>query len=299
MRSIVTGGNGFIGGHIVDELIERGHRVTVIDDLSSPFHEKFYYNDSAVYLKIDINDSNIADFFRRADYVFHLAAESRIQPTIEDPVLACQTNYVGTANILQQAREGGVKRVMFSSTSAGYGLQPPPHHEGLADDPLNPYSVTKVAAEKLCKMYHDLFGLESVVFRYFNVYGPREPVKGQYAPVVGRFLRQRENGEMLTVVKPGIQTRDFIHVKDIVRANMAAMEADSECANGQVFNIGTGRNISVRNLAYRIGGPVNWLPERQGEAKSTLADITKSKNMLNWEPQENLEEYIERELTKQ
>ena len=188
---------------------------------------------------------------------------------------------------------------MFSATSAAYGLQPPPHWEGLAPDPLNPYSVTKVAAEKLCKMYYDLFGLHSVVFRYFNVYGPREPVKGQYAPVIGRFLRLREKGEPITVVRPGNQSRDFVHVNDIVRANMAAMECDDEHANGQVFNVGTGKNISVLDLAYRISNEISWLPERDGEADSTLADISKSKNILGWEPQEDLEEYINKELTKQ
>ena len=298
MKSIVTGGNGFIGGHIVDELVDRDHKVTVIDNLSSPFHEKFHYNDAASYMRMDINDSSVKDFFNEVDYVFHLAAESRIQPTIEDPVLACQTNYVGTANILQYAREAGVKRVMFSSTSSAYGLQPPPHNESLTPDPLNPYSVTKVGAERLCKMYHDLFGLETVVFRYFNVYGPREPVKGQYAPVVGRFLKQQAAGELLTVVKPGTQTRDFIHVRDVVRANMAAMEADSQAANGDVYNIGTGENISIKALAYRIKSAINWLPEREGEAKSTLADISKSKKMLGWEPRENLEKYIEKLLTR-
>jgi len=298
MKSIVTGGNGFIGGHIVDELVKRGHKVTVIDNLSSPFHEKFHYNDQALYLKFDINDPTVKDFFEGVDYVFHLAAESRIQPTIEDPVLACQTNYVGTANVLQYAREAGAKRVMFSSTSSAYGLQPPPHRESLTPDPLNPYSVTKVGAERLCKMYHDLFGLETVVFRYFNVYGPREPVKGQYAPVVGRFLKQQAAGELLTVVKPGTQTRDFVHVNDIVRANIAAMEASSEAANGDVYNIGTGESISIKALAQRIKSAINWLPERQGEAKHTLADISKSKKMLNWEPQENLEEYIEKLLTR-
>ncbi|MBC8395277.1 MAG: NAD-dependent epimerase/dehydratase family protein [Bacteroidetes bacterium] len=298
MKSIVTGGNGFIGGHIVDALIEKGHKVTVIDNLSSPFHEKFHYNDQALYLKLDINDPTVKGFFEGVDYVFHLAAESRIQPTIEDPVLACQTNYVGTANVLQYAREAGAKRVMFSSTSSAYGLQPPPHRESLTPDPLNPYSVTKVSAERLCKMYHDLFGLETVVFRYFNVYGPREPVKGQYAPVVGRFLKQQAAGELLTVVKPGTQTRDFVHVNDIVRANIAAMEAGSEVANGDVYNIGTGESISIKALAQRIKSAINWLPERQGEAKHTLADISKSKKMLNWEPQEDLEEYIKNYLTQ-
>ena len=310
MRAIVTGGAGFIGGHIVDELITRNHEVVVIDNESSPFHDKFYHNPSAEYFKLNILDEKIGKLFKNIDYVFHLAAESRIQPTIENPCLAAATNYLGTCKILKLSYENGIKRVLYSSTSSAYGLLPAPHTENLKVDCLNPYSYTKVAGEQLCKMYHKMFGLSTIIFRYFNVYGPREPVKGQYAPVVGRFLKQYRSGKKMTVVNPGTQSRDYVHVSDIVKANMLASECTNKGAFGQVFNIGTGKSWSVLGLARLIAADslideesieehIEWLPERQGEAEETLAHTYKSECYLNFKAEKKLEDYIKEELTKQ
>ena len=224
LKALVTGGAGFIGSNLVDSLVELGWDVIVIDDLSSEAHEQFYFNDKVEYHKISIVDfDKIRPLFKGVHTVFHLAAESRIQPAINNPTYAVRVNSVGTCNVLQSAREAGVNRVVYSSTSSAYGLSnTPPLSEDMPDDCLNPYSVSKVSGEKLCKMYSDLFGLETITFRYFNVYGPRQCTRGQYSPVIGLFLRHKENGEPMTVVGDGLQTRDYTHVDDVVRANSLA-----------------------------------------------------------------------------
>ena len=296
MKSLVTGGSGFIGSHIVDKLIELDHDVVVIDNESSEVHENFYYNEDASYYKIDIaNYESTKELYEGVDYVFHCAAESRIQPAILNPLLAVRTNTLGTATVLQCSREAGVKKVMYSSTSSGYGLKnTPPLNELMPDDCLNPYSVSKVSGEKMCKMYTDLFGLKTIIFRYFNVYGPREPLKGVYAPVVGLFLRQAAKGEPLTIVPDGHQRRDFTHVIDVVNANICAMRLDNHNNYGEVFNVGTGRNHSVRELAAMISDNTIDIEPRVGEARITLADNEKIKQVFGWEPTQRIEDYIAR-----
>jgi UDP-glucose 4-epimerase len=297
MKSIVTGGAGFIGSHLVDKLIELGHEVVVIDNESSEVHDHFYYNDSATYYKIDIADyCGIRPLFEGVDFVFHLAAESRIQPAINNPLLCFQTNAYGTGVILQCAREAKVKKVIYSSTSSAYGLKNQiPLSETMPDDCLNPYSVAKVAGEKMCKMYTDLFGLPTIIFRYFNVYGPREPLKGSYAPVVGLFLRQNKAGETMTIVGDGTQRRDFTHVCDVVDANIRAMNYEGQL-HGTVFNVGTGKNNSVLELAKMIGDNIEFIPPRPAESKETLADNSKITKEFGWQPTQNIEDYIKESL---
>ncbi|NHJ32326.1 MAG: NAD-dependent epimerase/dehydratase family protein, partial [Asgard group archaeon] len=247
MKSLVTGGAGFIGSHLVDKLLEMGHEVVVIDNESAESNEEFYWNDKAQNYKYDIRDyENTRPLYEGVDYVFHTAAEARIQPAILNPIEAVSVNCVGTVTVLQCAREANVKKVMYSSTSSGYGFNEPPNNEDQRDDCLNPYSVSKVAGEKLCKMYNDLFGLKTVFFRYFNVYGERQPLRGQYAPVIGIFLRQRGDGETLTIVGDGEQRRDFTHVSDVVSANVlaATVEVD-DSSYGQMYNVGNSINYSI------------------------------------------------------
>jgi UDP-glucose 4-epimerase len=299
MKIMVTGGCGFIGSNLVDKLIEDGHQVIVIDDESATCHNKFYYNHRAFYFKYDISDYvNTRPLYDDVDCVFHMAAESRIQPALDNPLQTVKTNTLGTATVLQCSREAGVKRVMYSSTSAAYGLNDSPQFEGMNEDCLNPYSVAKIAGEKLCRMYSDLFGLQTVVFRYFNVYGPREPIKGPYSPVVGLFLRQHKNGEHLTITDDGGQKRDFIHVGDVVQANIQAMKMlpSWNYDFGTPINIGTGENYSILELAQMISDKIDFIPRRAGEARETLAVVDKAKNVLGWNAKNKITDYIEEQL---
>jgi UDP-glucose 4-epimerase len=294
MKSLVTGGAGFIGSNLVDRLLELGHEVVVIDNEYSDAHDQFYWNDNAQNYKYDIRDyKNTRQLYDGVDYVFHIAAEARIQPAILNPIEAVSINSVGTCTVLQCAREAGVKRVIYSSTSSAYGMNQSPNVETQIDDCLNPYSVSKVNGEKLCKMYTSLYGLPTILFRYFNVYGERQPLKGQYAPVVGIFLRQKEVGEPLTIVGDGNHRRDFTHVRDVVRANILAAikEVDSD-AFGQVYNVGTGNNYSVNQIARMISDNTINIAPRPGESRVTLANNQKLRRTFGWEPTMKLEDWI-------
>jgi len=293
MKALVTGGAGFIGSHIVDKLIDMGYEVIVIDNEYSD-NEQFYWNEKAKNYKYDICDyTHTRPLYDSVDYVFHCAAEARIGPAIKNPVNAMNINVIGTCTVLQCSCEAKVKRVMYSSTSSGYGLNDYPNTETQSDDCLNPYSVSKVSGEKICKMYTDLYNLPTIIFRYFNVYGERSPQKGQYAPVIGIFLRQHAAGESLTVVGGGEQRRDFVYVGDVVRANiMAAISNPDPEAFGQVYNVGTGKNYSVNEIAEQISDRIINITSRPGEAKTSLADISKIKKTFGWEPKTKLENWI-------
>ena len=296
-KIIITWGAGFIGSHLVDKLVELGNEVIVIDNESANSNDSFFWNERAKNYKYDICDyEKIRPLFDKVDYVFHLAAEARIQPTLENPILAAKTNTVGTCTILQCAKEANIKRVIYSSTSSAYGIvNKPPLDEDMLDDCLNPYSVTKVSGEKLCKMYTKLFGLDTIIFRYFNVYGPREPLKGSYAPLVGIFLRQYKAGEPMTIVGDGEQRRDFTHVDDVVQANInaALFLNNPNPASGEVINVGTGTNYSVNDIANMIGGATVNIPARDGEARETLANTTKLQALLGFKPKSRLKDYID------
>jgi len=294
MKSLVTGGAGFIGSNLVDRLLELGHEVVVIDNEYSDAHDQFYWNDKAQNYKYDIRDyQNTRPLYDGVDYVFHIAAEARIQPAILNPIEAVSINSVGTCTVLQCSREVGVKRVIYSSTSSAYGMNQSPNVETQIDDCLNPYSVSKVNGEKLCKMYTSLYGLPTIVFRYFNVYGERQPLKGQYAPVIGIFLRQRESGDPLTIVGDGNQRRDFTYVGDVVNANILAAikEVDSDYF-GQVYNVGTGNNHSVNEIVGMISDNTVNIPPRPGESRVTLANNQKLRSTFDWEPTMKLEDWI-------
>ena len=301
MRSLVTGGAGFIGSHLVDKLIEMGHQVTVVDNESSICNEQFYWNDKAWNVKADISDAQVMEQvfncvnegMPKIDYVFHLAAYSRIQIALNNPIGCVKTNVLGTTTLLQLAREHGVRAFVNSSTSSSYGLKNlPPLREDMTPDCLNPYSVSKVAAENMCKMYSDLFDLNVVNLRYFNVYGERQPLIGQYAPVVGLFLEQWKRGEPLTIVGDGEQRRDFTHVRDVVRANIAAAE-QANYIKGEIINVGTGTNHSVNQVANMISTDYKFIPPRPAEARVTLADITKAKTLLGYMPSIELSDWID------
>ena len=303
MRSLVTGGAGFIGSHLVDKLLEMGHQVTVVDNESSICNQKFYWNDKAWNVKADISDAQVMEQvfscvnegMPKIDWVFHLAAYSRIQIALKNPVGCVRTNVLGTTTLLQNACQHGVKAFVNSSTSSSYGLKnEPPLREDMTPDCLNPYSVSKVAAENVCKMYSDLFDLNTVSLRYFNVYGDRQPLVGQYAPVIGLFLEQWKKHEAFTIVGDGEQRRDFTHVDDVVKANIAAAERASDIS-GELINVGTGTNYSVNEIADMICNQYtkNFIPPRPAEARVTLADISKAKKLLGYMPSIEISDWID------
>jgi UDP-glucose 4-epimerase len=295
--SIVTGGAGFIGSHIVEKLLQLEHMVVVIDNEYSD-NDNFHWRKDTLNVNIDITDyKGLKKAFTGADYIFHCAAEARIGPAIENPLNALNINTMGTCNVLQCAREVGAKKVLYSSTSSGYGLNEAPNIETQPDDCLNPYSVSKIAGEKLCKMYTDLYGLNTIIFRYFNVFGERAPRKGQYAPVTGIFLRQKEAGESLTIVGDGEQRRDYIYVKDVANANiMAAISNPDDDAYGQVYNVGSGKNYSVNEIASFISDDTINIPPRIGEARNSLANIDKIQKTFAWKPEVDVEQWIKTQL---
>lgn len=306
---VVTGGCGFIGSHMVDKLVSLGHKVYVIDNLSAKSNEFFYKNDSSnviYYHSIDISNVNeVAKIFDviysnpngSIDAVFHFAAEARIQPMIKNPKMAVDVNTIGTINILEMCRRYNIRRMVHSSTSSVYGNgQTMPLKETATRNPLNPYSISKACAEDFCKMYHDLWALDVVILRYFNVFGERQPIKGTYAPVVGKFLRQLENGEALTVVGDGSQKRDFTWVGDIIEANYTVAMSNFELG-GQIINVGTGENVSIIDLAKGISDDVWFCEKRPGEAKETLADNSKMVS-IGWKPTKTIKEWVVENIGK-
>ena len=296
MKCLVTGGAGFIGSNLVDRLISLDYDVIVIDNESAKENEKFYWNQNAKNYTYDICDyGKIKPLFNNVDYVFHLAAQSRIQPSIIDPSYTFKVNCEGTLNILNAARENNVSKIIYSSTSSFYGLKNTvPSKEEMSRDCLNPYSYTKIFGEDLCKMYYQLYGMNIFVLRYFNVYGERQPTKGQYAPVIGIFQRQFKNNQKMTIVGDGMQRRDYTHVQDVVSANIKII--DNNLNGFETFNVGTGINYSVLEIAEMIGGSYEFIPKRKGEAKETLADISKINKMLNWNPSITIKDWMKNNI---
>lgn len=293
--AVVTGGAGFIGSHLTDTLVERGFDVHVIDNLSGGKKENV--SPKAVFHNADIrNLESIKPIIEGAVYVFHLAALPRVQYSIEHPVETNEVNVGGTLNVLIAAKEGGVKRVIYSASSSAYGDQKKmPLVETMVPNPKSPYGLQKYVGELYAKVWNTVHGLETISLRYFNVYGPRLNPDGAYALVIGKFLKQRKVGKPLTIWGDGTQTRDFTHVRDVVRANLLAAES-TKVGKGEVINIGAGRNFSVSDLAKRIGGPVALEPPRI-ELHDTLADNSLARKLLGWKPEVTLEAGI-KELKK-
>ena len=280
-KVIVTGGAGFIGSHLVDSLIEKQYDVQVIDIINE---KKDYLNPNAKYINADIRKLNeIEPIIKNAKFVFHLAAMPRVQFSIEHPKETNEINVSGTLNVLIAAKEGRVKRVIFSSSSSVYGDQDIlPLKETLFPRPKSPYALHKYIGELYCKLWSEIYGLETVSLRYFNVYGPRLDPEGAYPLVIGKFLKQRKEGKALTITGDGNQTRDFTHVKDIVNANLLAAESKN-IGKGESINIGAGNNISINKVAELIGGNIEYIPARL-EPKDTLADNSLALELLGWKP---------------
>ena len=298
-KCVVVGGCGFIGSHIVDALHKLGDEIVVIDDLSATENEDFYFHSDVSrvsYHRLDISKDDCSHLFSGASTVFHLAARSRIQPTISSPSECFEVNVVGTQRVLEWSRMNSVRRVIYSGTSSLYGHQNSiPFLPNMPADCLNPYSMSKWMGEQVCKLYSQLYGVQSIVLRYFNVYGPREPIKGKYAPVVGLFKRQASNGVPMTIVGDGTQRRDFTYISDVVDANICAMNMQGTNSGSglfKIYNVGTGINYSINEVANMIGNNIEYIDSRPAEVHETLADINDTVNELGWKPVKKLEDMI-------
>tara|TARA_B100000686_G_scaffold355395_1_gene474779 strand:+ start:22163 stop:23065 length:903 start_codon:yes stop_codon:yes gene_type:complete len=284
MKVIVTGGAGFIGSTLVDELIKHNHEVIVIDNLSTGTEK--YLNQKARFIECDISNDEQFEyaeyFFDGVDVVFHTAAMPRVQPSIEDPVRYHEVNVLGTLKLLMACRDNNVKRFVFSSSSSVYGNPKTlPAVEGHELNPLSPYALNKQMGEQYCKIFNELYGIETVALRYFNVYGDRQPTEGAYCLVMGIFLNQLINGEKLTINGDGEQRRDFTYVGDVVDANIKAAYANLD--KFEVFNIGAGSSKSVNHVADLFDcDRIHRDPVI--EPRELQADITKAKNILGWKP---------------
>jgi UDP-glucose 4-epimerase len=274
-KAVVTGGKGFIGTHLVSTLRQEGWNVFVLD---RP--------------EYDIRDrDSLRNIFDDTDVVFHTAALPRVQYSIEHPEETHEVNVTGTLNVLLAAKEAGVKKVVYSASSSAYGDQDiMPLVEDMLARPKSPYGLQKYIGEHLCRVFAEVYGLPTVSLRYFNVYGPGASAEGAYALVIAKFLQQRLEGKPMTITGDGQQTRDFTHVRDVVRANILAAQ-NSKVGKGEVINIGAGNNVSVKRIAELIGGSVEHIAPRL-EPRHTRADISRAKKLLNWEPNISLEEGI-------
>lgn len=280
---LVTGGAGFIGSHLTDALIGKGLRVRVLDNFSTG--ERANLNPRAQLVEGDIRDpETIKSAFIGVDCVFHTAALARVPLSIARPLETHMVNAVGTLNVLMAARDHEVRRVVYSGSSSVYGDQSElPLREAMKPNPLNPYALQKLMGEEYTRLFHQMFGLETLTLRYFNVFGPRMTVEGTYVTVISVFLRARAAGQPLTIHGDGEQTRDFTHVRDVVRANLLAM--DCAIADGRALNIGQGRNLSINQIAAMFGGPTVRGPARAGDARHTLADFSAAEKVLGWRPE--------------
>jgi UDP-glucose 4-epimerase len=286
----VTGGAGFIGSNLVDALIEQGYDVHIIDNLSGGKIENVNKK-AKLHIKDITNLKDIEPLFKGVQYVFHLAALPRVQYSIEFPAETNMVNVTGTLNVLICSQKAGVKRVIYSASSSAYGDQKVlPLLETFKAMPKSPYGLQKYIGELYCKVWNDVYGLETVSLRYFNVYGHRNSAEGAYALVIAKFIEQKKRGEEMTITGSGKQTRDFTNVKDVARANILAMTS-KKVGKGEVINIGAGRNVSINKVAQIIGGRVKYIPARF-EPKNTLADNSLAKKLLGWVPKVSLEEGI-------
>lgn len=287
---LVTGGAGFIGANIVRKLVGRGDTVRVLDNyIGGNIPER--HVEGVEYINGDIrNVVDVENAMRGMNGVFHLAAVPRVTYSVEHPIETNDHNVTGTLNILVAARDAGVKRVVFSTSSSIYGGNKGEVavNEDMKFEPKSPYALQKLAGQEYCRIFSELFGLETVALCYFNIYGPLMDPNGAYALVIGKFLLQRKNNEPLTICGDGENYRDYTHVDDVVAANISAMES-AKVGKGDLINIGNNSPYSVNQLADLIGGERVFIASRPGDVRYTKADYGRAKELLGWEPTIHLE----------
>jgi UDP-glucose 4-epimerase len=300
---VVTGGGGFIGSHIVEELIRRKQTVKVIDNFSTGKRENVKpFESAAEIIEADLADSgNLAPLLKGADYVIHQAAIPSVPKSIIDPVRSHHANVDGTLRMLLAARDAGVRRVVYASSSSLYGDSPTlPKHEGMAPNPLSPYGAQKLFGEMYCQVFTRAYGLETVSLRYFNVFGPRQDRTSQYSGVLALFIPAVLEGRPPKVYGDGLQSRDFTYVQNVVEANLLACTAPGVA--GEVFNIACGDRITVNSMLQQINkitgkdiAPIYAEP-RAGDIKHSHADITKAREKLGYKPLVSFEEGLGRTI---
>ena len=300
MRALVTGGAGFIGSHICQELLSRGHQVLAVDNLASgrlENFEEFVDTKNFEFKKVDILDRDgLLPLFKGADWVFHMAGLADIVPSIEKPELYFDVNVKGTLNVLEAAKNAGVKRFTYAASSSSYGIPeeyPTPETTPIA--PQYPYALTKYLGEELVLHWSQTYKLPAVSLRLFNVYGPRSRTSGTYGAVFGIFLAQKLNHKPYTVVGDGKQTRDFTFVTDVADAFILAAESD---LNGEFLNVGSGNTYSVNRLVELLDGDVEYIPKRPGEPNCTFADVSKIERLLGWKAKVPFEKGVQKMIEK-
>lgn len=302
MRTCVTGGAGFIGSNLVDRLVSDGHEVVVLDNLSAGTRENLVDSiDSIRFVEGDVRDPDAVEVaVEGCEVVYHMAALASVQISVDDPFEATDVNVGGTLGVLLASRDAGVRRVVFASSSSVYGDTPVlPTDESMPTSPLSPYAASKVAGEAYVRAFDASFGLEGVSLRYFNVYGPRQSPGSQYAAVVPLFLQAMSQGRPPTIHGDGGQTRDFTFVGDVADALVLAATAPE--ARGAAMNIGGGgQSVSILELATLIAEVVGWegepvhVPSRTGDVRDSLADVSRARKLLGWEPKTSLRTGIAR-----
>jgi UDP-glucose 4-epimerase len=289
MKVVVTGGSGFIGSHVVDLLLGKGHDVTVIDNHSTGRAANLaHVADKVLLIEDDLaRPGSWESAFAGADWVVHLAALADIVPSIQNPTGYFQANVDGTFNVLQAARAAGVKRLVYAASSSCYGIPDQyPTPEAAPMRPQYPYALTKLLGEQLVMHWAQVYGLPALSLRFFNVYGPRSRTSGTYGAVFGVFLAQKLAGKPYTIVGDGTQTRDFTYVTDVAEAVLAALQSD---VTGEIFNVGSGATVSVNRLVDLLGGERVFIPKRPGEPETTFADISRITAHLGWKPRISIE----------
>ena len=280
--ALVTGGAGFIGSNLVDRLINDNYKVIVIDDESAEANSKFHYNSKAEYHKVTIENYDLIEpLFKGVDYVFHLAAIARIQPSFKTPIETFNTNVNGTLNVLEYARKNGNVPVVYAGSSSSHG-----------DIYANPYTFTKWNGEELCKLYSNVYNLPTTICRFYNVYGDHQLTEGAYCTVLGVFERLHKENKPLTITSDGEQRRDFTYVGDIVDGLIKSYENSSNEIH-QEYELGNGKNYSINELVDAFGDyPREYIPERPGEVRESLNTDTKARDILGWKPNGDIIEYI-------
>ncbi|MBD3251227.1 NAD-dependent epimerase/dehydratase family protein [Candidatus Uhrbacteria bacterium] len=283
-KYLVTGGAGFIGSTLAKRLLRDGHEVIILDNLSTGKRENL--PEGVAFYEVDLCDLDaIRDKFEGVDGVFHVAAMPRVPYSVEHPIESSKNNIFSTLNTFVAARDAGVKRVVYSASSSAYGGNPSlPQHTEMKPDPLSPYALQKLIGEYYGTLFADLYGLETVSLRYFNVYGPHMAEGGAYVTVMSIFKQQYLDGKPLTIYGDGEQTRSFCHVDDVVNANIKAMHSET-VGKGEVVNVSGASSVSINHIAKRFNHPIQYLDPRPGDPKHSLGDITKTKELLDWEPE--------------